>query len=170
MDNGARRHDRGQGGGMRLIVALVVLAGLGSGPVPATAADYSAVRRGDVLGALEVLHDWDERRARAWANSDEVALRSLYVRGSAAARSDVRLLRSYTARGLVVRRMVTQVFGVRVLTREPGRLAIRVRDRVAGGLVDTGERDVALPSTRPATRRIELRQVAGTWKVVAVTR
>lgn len=155
---------------MRLVVALVVLAGLGGPSVAITPADSSAELRADVIGALEVLHHWDERRARAWAGSDELALRGLYVRGSAAARSDVRLLRSYTARGLVVRRLVTQVFGVRVLRREPGRLAIRVRDRVAGGLVDTGDRDVALPSTRPVTRRIELRRVGGSWRVVAVTR
>ena len=56
----------------------------------------------------------EPRRSRAWAGSDERALAALYVRRSSAARTDVRLLRSYTARGLVVRRIVTQVFGLRV--------------------------------------------------------
>ena len=71
--------------------------------------------RADLVDALEVLHAWDTRRARAWAEADADALRALYVRGSAAGRADVRLLRAYAARGLVVRRLVTQVFAVRVL-------------------------------------------------------
>jgi hypothetical protein len=151
---------------MRLVVVLVVLAAL-AGPAASAAGPD---RRTDVVEALGVLHDWDTRRARAWANSDEKGLRSLYLPGSAAARADVRLLRSYTARGLVVRRLVTQVFGVRVLRRERGRVVIRVLDRFAGGQVTDGDRTRALPSSRPVLRRIELRRAAGHWKVASVGR
>ena len=75
------------------------------------------------------------------------------------------LLRAYTARGLVVRRLVTQVFGVVVLRRDPQRLVLLVRDRVAGGVVDDHGREVALASTRPVVRRLEFRHVGGTWRL-----
>ena len=155
---------------MRPIVLLVVLAALVAPSASAAGARPTSMDRIGVRHALAVLHDWDDRRARAWARADESALRALYVAGSDAARSDVRLLRSYTARGLVVRRLVTQVFGVRVLRREGGTVVIRVLDRVAGGLVADGDTEVTLGSSRPALRRIEFSRVSGTWKVASVTR
>lgn len=155
---------------MRLCVLLVLLV-TSTVPSPAAAAaqDRVAAPRVDVRRALAVLHGWDQERELAWAADDETALRNLYVPGSAAARADVRLLRSYTARGLVVRRLVTQVFGVRVLRSTADRIDVRVLDRVAGGEVVTGHRVLPLPSTRPALRRIVLRRVAATWQVVRVT-
>src|SRR4051794_14158665 len=89
-----------------LLVALVL-------PVPAEAAP-----RPGLLAALDVLHGWDDRRAEAWAGADESALRSLYLPGSAAGQADVGMLRAYEQRGVVVRRLVTQVFAVRVLRRD----------------------------------------------------
>ena len=169
MDNGAETRKRRQGGGVRLLVILVVLAVLAGPAASATRTRSVPGDRADLRHALAVLHRWDDRRAQAWAESDVSALRSLYVSHSTAARSDVRLLRSYTARGLVVRRIVTQVFGVRVLRSSPDRLVIRVLDRVAGGQVDEGGRVLALPSSRPAVRRIVLDRVRGTWRVAAVT-
>jgi hypothetical protein len=158
---------------MRLLVILVVLAALAGQPASATGAGPTprpvTGGREELRHALAVLHDWDDRRARAWAESDVSALRSFYVSHSTAARSDVRLLRSYTARGFVVRRIVTQVFGVRVLRSTPDRLVIRVLDRVAGGQVDQGDRLLALPSSRPAVRRIVLARERGAWRVAAVT-
>ncbi len=148
---------------MRLLLVLVVLVAVTVPSTPALDARPVAASRADVLHALEVLHGWDDRRTRAWSKSDPSALRSLYVPRSAAARSDVRLLRAYTARGLVVRRMVTQVFGVVVLRRDPDRLVLRVRDRVAGGIVVRRGRVWALPSTRPVVRRLEFRLVGGAW-------
>ena len=155
---------------MRPIVLLVVLAALVAPSASAAGPRPTSAARVGVRHALTVLHGWDDRRARAWARSDESAVRALYVAGSDAARSDVRLLRSYTARGLVVRRLVTQVFGVRVLRRDRGIIVVRVLDRVAGGLVVDGDTEVALPSSRPALRRIEFRRVSGAWRVAAVTR
>jgi hypothetical protein len=154
---------------MRLLVLLVVLAVLAAPPASATRAGLVTGDREDLRHALAVLHGWDDRRARAWAESDVSALRSLYVSHSTAARSDLRLLRSYTARGFVVRRIVTQVFGVRVLRSTPGRLVIRVLDRVAGGEVDDGHGVLALPSSRPVVRRIVLARERGAWRVAAVT-
>ncbi len=148
-----------------LVAQLVLLAPVARGEVGPT--EPTRVRTG-VRAGLAVLHQWDERRARAWAEIDEQALRSLYLSGSAAARSDVRLLRSYTKQGLVVRRMVTQVFGVTILRQERNHLVLRVRDRVAGGVVDAGDHEVALPSTRPVVRRLELRRVDGHWRLVTV--
>ena len=155
---------------MRLVPVMMAALILLLGPSAPSAGAAAELPRASVTEALDVLHGWDARRARAWAQADADALRSLYLPGSSAARSDVQLLRSYEARGLVVRRMVTQVFGIRVLRRQPGRLTIRVLDRVAGGRVDDGDRVLALPSSRPTARRIELWRVQGTWKVSAVGR
>jgi len=155
---------------MRLFPLVVAVVLLLQGPSTRPADAETGHSRAEVAEALEVLHDWDARRAQAWARSDARQLRSLYLPGSSAARSDVRLLRSYEASGLVVRRIVTQVFGVRVLRRQAGRLTMRVPDRVAGGRVDDGGRELALPSSRPDVRRIDLRRVGGTWRVASVGR
>ncbi len=113
----------------------------------------------------DVLHEWDARRQAAWASSDEHALRSLYVPGSSAGRHDVELLRAYDARGLVVRRIVTQVFELRTLASSSRMLRIRIVDRVAGGVID----DRPLGTTPPAARVIEFRRVGDAWRVVSVT-
>ena len=155
---------------MRLFPVVMAALVLLIGPSAPSADAGTEHPRASVAKALDVLHGWDARRALAWAQADPRELRSLYLPGSSAARSDVRLLRSYQARGLVVRRMVTQIFGIRVLRRQPGRLTIRILDRVAGGRVGDGGRGMALPSSRPAVRRIELRRIAGTWKVATVGR
>lgn len=148
---------------MRILVVVPLLVAL---VLPAPAA---ATPRADVGHALEVLHAWDARRAAAWAGSDVDALRSLYVSGSGAGRVDARLLRSYQARGFVVRRLVTQVFAVRVLHRDPKSLRLRVFDRVAGGRLIGDGRARPLPSTPPAVRTLELRLVSGRWRVESVS-
>jgi hypothetical protein len=153
---------------VRFLVLLGLLVSLVAGGPVATAAQGPAPRR-DLVEALEVLHGWDARREQAWAAADERALRSLYVRGSAAGRADVRLLRDYTGHGLVVRRIMTQVFAVTVLEREARMLRLNVFDRVAGGqLLHRGD---ALPlgSSEPATRTVELRSVSGRWLVVSIS-
>jgi len=135
---------------------------------PAPKTSVAATRTG-LVDALEVLHDWDTRRARAWAESDPDALRALYAPGSAAGRADVRLMRAYRARGLVVRRLVTQVFAVRLLRSDGSSLRLRVFDRVAGGeVLEHG--DVApLRSSRPVTRSISFRREAGIWRVSGIS-
>jgi hypothetical protein len=125
--------------------------------------------RADLVRALEVLHEWDARRARAWQLVDSRALRALYVTGSGAERADLRLLRAYRSRGLVVRRLVTQVFGVRVVRHDTQLIRLRVLDRVAGGEVVQAGHARALPSSRPAARTIVFRLVSGSWRVAGVT-
>jgi hypothetical protein len=148
---------------MRILAAVALLASLVL-PAPAQAGSRSGL-----VGALRVLHSWDARRAEAWAGSDVVALRSLYVGGSAAGRADVRLLRAYTARGCVVRRLVTQVFALDVLHGDRRTLRLRVFDRVAGGEVVCAGDAEALSSTPPVVRVVELRQTSGRWRVESVS-
>lgn len=128
-----------------------------------------APRRADLVEALEVLHEWDARRARAWAAVDAAALRSLYVPGSGAGRADLRLLRAYADRGVVVRRIVTQVFAVQVLRSDAPVMRLRVFDRVAGGEVMHAGHEEALGSSRPAIRAVELRPGPVGWRVASVS-
>ena len=111
-----------------LVAVGLVQAGIGHEPAP-SATPASAPARSQ---ALDVLHGWDDSRSDAWATGDVSALRRLYVAGSAAGRADVRLLRRYLARGLVVRQLRMQVFAVHVVRRDVGILRVRVTDRVAG--------------------------------------
>jgi hypothetical protein len=138
--------------------------GLGHEPAP-TAVPASAPARSP---ALDVLHGWDEARSHAWATGDVAGLRRLYVAGSAAGRADVRLLRRYLARGLVVRQLRMQVFAVHVMRRDDGVLRMRVTDRVAGGVAVTGRQRLRLPADRPTAHTIVLRRVAGAWRVASV--
>jgi hypothetical protein len=161
---------------MRFLTALPLLLALAtpvSAPVSAMVSappvETTTSPRSEVADALDVLHIWDSRRARAWAEMDSGALRSLYVHGSEAGRADVRLLRDYAARGLVVRRLVTQVFAVGVLHRNSTTVRLRVFDRVAGGEVVHDGHTVALRSSRPVTRTVTLRRVAGSWHVAGVS-
>jgi hypothetical protein len=153
---------------MRFLAALPLVLTL-LVPAPSVGAPGPGPPRHELTVALGVLHEWDDRRARAWAAGDTATLRSLYVAGSVAARSDVRLLRAYTARGLVVRRLVTQVFAVRVLEAGPATLRLAVFDRVAGGVVDDGAGEATLPSSRPARRTVSFRVEQGSWRVAAVS-
>ena len=139
-------------------------AGIGHEPPP-TAVPASAPARSPVL---DVLHGWDGARSRAWATGDVAALRRLYVAGSAAGRADIRLLRRYLARGLVVRRLRMQVFSVQVMQRADGILRFRVTDRVAGGVAVAGRQRLRLPVDRPTARTVVLRRVAGEWRVASV--
>ena len=122
-----------------------------------------------LLSAASVLHGWDARREHAWAASDPAALRALYVPGSVAATRDVRLLRAYDERGLVVRRIVTQVFALQVVDSSRRRITINVVDRVAGGVVGDAVGNRPLGSTPPSARLIRFRRVDGVWRVVSVT-
>lgn len=165
-----------------LVTAGLLLVGLAAAPAPGpgavldagsaglvAAADLSPHRRDGLREALAVLRRWDTRREQAWRNRDAEALAVLYVPGSEAARSDLRLLRSYTSRGLVVRRMQTQLLAIEVLRRSPTAIRVRVLDRVAGGEVTAGDRRMSLRGTRPVAHTIDLRRVGGRWRVGSVS-
>ena len=158
---------------MRILAVLPLLASLcapAAQPAARPVAEArSAISGSELVEALEVLHEWDVRRARAWARADLDALGALYVRRSEAGRADVQMLRAYRAHGLVVRRLVTQVFSVRVLHRNRTALRVRVFDRVAGGeVLDHGEAE-SLRSSPPVTRTITFRRDAGDWRVAEVS-
>lgn len=117
--------------------------------------------------AVEVLREWDEERAAAYASGSVGELRDLYV-GSAGA-SDVDLLRSYLRRGYRVEGIRMQLLTVSVRAHRPGSWLLRVTDRLAGGVaVGYGER-VALPRDRASVRMVRLvRGADGRWRVRSV--
>src|SRR4051794_18941641 len=119
------------------------------------------------LPAAAVLRAWDRRRAEAYAAGSPGRLRTLYVRGAGS--SDVHLLDDYRSRGWRVVAMRMQVLAVAVASREPGRLRLRVTDRLAGAVaVRAGER-VRLPRDRASTRMVTLvRGGDGVWRAAAV--
>ena len=86
--------------------------------------------------------------------------------------ADVRLLRRYLARGLVVRGLRMQVLRARVLVARPGRLVLEVTDRLAGATaarVDEEGVGRTLPADGPTTRRLVLRRDAGDWRMARVS-
>ncbi len=121
--------------------------------------------------ASDVLRAWDRARSRAFADGDLAALRRLYVPGSTAGTSDVRLLRAYLDRGLHVEGMQMQLLALEVLARTPARLRLLVTDRLAEAVaVGEGVRR-ALPSDRASTRVVVLRRTedGGEWRVASVS-
>jgi hypothetical protein len=151
--------------GVLAALAAVALVRLGSADHREPLRPVSAPARSAVL---DVLHDWDRSRAQAWEAGDPAALRRLYVTGSSAGRADVRLLRRYVARGLVVRRMTVQVLAVRVLDAGVRRIRLVVTDRLAGGVAVAGDHQVRLPGDAVSSRRLVLRRVSVGWRMASV--
>lgn len=118
------------------------------------------------VSPVAVLHGWDEQRADAWAAADVPALRALYAPGSVAGRRDVAMLRSWSARGLRVDGLRTQLLDVDVRRRTPDRLVLAVTDRLASGVAEPA--GLALPRDRPSRHVVVLRVVEGEWRVSAV--
>jgi hypothetical protein len=135
---------------------------------PASSASASSAPRPDRSGPAAVLGAWDERRSVAWAEGDAGALERLYADGSGAGAADVRLLRDYVRRGLRVEGMTTQVLGLRVAARSPGRLELVVTDRVVGAEAVGRGAPVSLPVDRPSTRRVALVRTGAGWVVAEV--
>lgn len=147
---------------IRLLVLVLAAALLGCPPAAAVQPEARTLR------AIGVLHAWDARREAAWGRSDEAALARLYAPGSTAARADVGLLRRYTARGLVVRRLRMQVFRVEVLASGRGHVVLRLVDRLAGGTVEGHGRCTLLDPELPRRHVVELRRTAEGWVMVRV--
>ena len=160
------------------ILLVVLLALVGAGLVVAVVrvgAAPSAVRGRATaavptdLPAAEVLRSWDAQRAAAYAAGSVPMLRDLYVTGSRAGRSDVRLLRRWTGRGLRVEGMRTQVLGMQVLSRGDDRLVLRVTDRLVAATAVGAAGTTPLPRDRADTRVLTLRRGSdGAWRVAAV--
>jgi hypothetical protein len=152
-------------------LALVLVVVRHGDRPPGREAPAVPVAAGRVVGvpAADVLRAWDEQRAAAYAAGSVRQLRQLYVGGSAAARSDVRMLQAYLERGLVVEGMRTQVLALRVVEERPGRLRLEVTDRLTGASAVGSGRRVPLPRDQPDTRRVTLlRGGDGAWRVSVV--
>jgi hypothetical protein len=141
-----------------LAVVVSVLAPPPDGRAPADATP----------AAVRVLHDWDARRAAAWAHGDPGALRSLYVAGSCSRRADRAALTAYAGRGLRVPGLRFQVASVDVLARSPGRLVLAVTDRLVTAVAVGDGARWRLPADRWSSRVVSLRRVGGAWRVVEV--
>lgn len=118
--------------------------------------------------AADVLRDWDRRRAAAWASGDAGALAALYVPGASAGRADVAMLTAWTARGLAVDELTTQLLAVQVRARGRSRWVLRVRDRVTGAVAAGAGRAQPLPGGTTSERDVVLRMVGGDWLVASV--
>lgn len=158
-----------------LLVVLLALVGAGlvvavvrvGGPNAVSGRPTAALPTD--LPAAEVLRSWDAQRSAAYAAGSVPMLRDLYVTGSRAGRSDVRLLRRWTGRGLRVEGMRTQVLGMQVLTRGDDRLVLRVTDRLVAATAVGAAGTTPLPRDRADTRVLTLRRGSdGAWRVAAV--
>jgi hypothetical protein len=133
--------------------------------------DWDSTARG-VRRAARVLHGWDADRAAAYARGDPSTLRRLYLPGSRAGVRDVRVLRVYAERGLVVRGLRTQVLALHVRSASRTRLELEVTDRLVGGRAverrSSGDAGVSLPSDVPTTRVLVLRRESGEWRMRSV--
>jgi hypothetical protein len=163
----------------RSVVALVAsVAALGVAlvvdgdrdPGPARAQPVAQEAPPVTSGPREVLRQWDDARAAAWAAGDPAALAAAYTPGSVAGRHDVARLRAWRERGWRVEMLRTQVGGLRVVRESPRELVLLVADRVAGGVaVRPGTAPLALPRDRWDTRELVLRRVDGRWRLASVT-
>ncbi len=120
----------------------------------------------ETAAALEVLRDWDSRRADAYAGGSLETLRDLYVPGSTAGAADLRLLRLYRSRGLRVAGLRMQLLAVAVTARRPDRWTLRVTDRLAGGVAVHGSQRAPLPRDTTGTEVVTLvRGGDGRWRL-----
>jgi hypothetical protein len=142
--------------------ATLAPAALDPSPVTARTPDRPPVR------AVEVLEKWDRARAAAYSSGDVPALRRLYVAGAPPGRHDVRMLREYVERGLVVRDLVLQRSEVEVLSSAGRRLRVAVTERLAAATVVAADGEVALPADRLERRVVTLLRRGERWQVAAV--
>lgn len=149
-----------------IVWAVVVLC---TDEPPAAPAARGVVATPMDLPAAQVLRHWDARRAAAYAAGSSRLLADLYVDGSRAGASDVRLLRAYRARGWRVTGMRMQVLAIRVLERRSEHLRVEVTDRLEHAVAVRDGQRVVLPRDRSSTRRISFERGADAeWRVAAV--
>lgn len=122
------------------------------------------------LPAIDVLHRWDTRRARAWSDGDVPALRLLYAPGSRTGRRDAAALRAYADRGLRVTGVRMQLLAVELRSATVDSMSLLVTDRMTRAVARGGGRPVVLPRDEPSTWRVSLRRLAGEWQVAEVRR
>lgn len=156
------------------LLALATLVGCAGGGPPPPVGPSSPVAMVDRPPPAEhraavVLREWDQRRARAYASGSVADLRALYAEDAPAGRRDVRLLRGYLDRGLVVLGLRVQVLALDVLRDAGPVLRVRVTDRVVGAEAMGPSGVLPLPRDSPSTRTVTMRESAGGWVVVSVS-
>jgi hypothetical protein len=139
-------------------------------PPPGTPIGAAVARSQGEPNWVDVLAGLDAARSAAFGSGDRAALREVYVGGSPALETEARLIRRYAREGLRVEGLLMDVGDVRLLEARRDRVVLRVRDRVAGGaLVDAAGSESELAEDAWSSHRITLRQVAGGWRIAAVT-
>lgn len=152
------------------VTLVAVLAGVTSlrdapgAPVPRSVASPVPA----AVPAIDVLHQWDLRRSRAWAEGDARGLRLLYARGSRTGRRDAAALTSYVDRGLRVTGLRMQLLAVELRSATANAMVLLVTDRMTRAVARGGGRPVVLPRDEPTTWRVSLRRRAGEWRVVEI--
>jgi len=128
------------------------------------AAVGSEVPRAEPEG-VRLLRAWDAKRSRAYATGDDAALADLYVRGSDTGRADRAVLRGYRQRGLVVKRMRTQLLRATVVRESELRVVLLVTDVLTDAVAVDGAERWPLPRDQPSTRRVVLVAPHDVWLV-----
>jgi hypothetical protein len=150
------------------VAAVTLLPGHDPRPVTEPARTAAAARPADVP-VVALLRRWDERRAEAYASGSLRRLADLYVARSGVGAADLRVLRSYRARGWRVVGMRMQLLAVRVLEHRARRLVVEVTDRLDGGVAVRRGHRLVLPRDESSSWRITLVRAAdGRWRVAAV--
>ncbi len=154
---------------VRSLLVIVLLTAVGA-PTQALPAPRAVDRDPQAVRVSRILGRWLDERASAYASTDVRAARSLYTRASRAGIADAAMLRAYADRGLVVRRLTTQILSVELLDREGRLLRLGVEARFAGGMVRAGQARQPLPSGGVTRRVVTMVHVDGRWLVRGVRR
>ena len=155
--------------GLTLVAVLAGVTAVPDRPAPPVPRPVSA-QLPAAVAAIDVLRDWDERRARAWAEGDVPGLRRLYTPGSRTGRHDRAALTAYVDRGLRVTGLRMQLVAVEVERSGADALALVVTDRMTRAVARGGAETVVLPRDQASTWRVSLRRTAGEWRVAEVRR
>ncbi|MEI2810884.1 MAG: hypothetical protein V9F00_12020 [Nocardioides sp.] len=157
---------------VRLVLAIVAALAVGSiwwlVPRGAAGDPQPGPQPSQEARALAILRAWDDARAAAYASGDLVALKALYIPGSAVGRRDQRVLRDYRARGLRVEGMQTQILELRILHTSEDRLELAVTDRLAGAVAVGESGRWRLPRDVASAQRVVLVRARGQWLVASV--
>lgn len=149
-------------------VVVVVRAAQQPPPLVRGPGSEALVAPAPEVRASAVLAEWDAARAEAWAAGDVRRLGDLYTSDSVAGRRDRAMLRSWLARGLVVRGLTTQVLALEEVHRRAGTWVLRVTDRVAAGTAVGRSTSQSLPQDTATSTTVTMRRVSGQWLVSSV--
>lgn len=119
----------------------------------------------------QMLTALDERRERAYVTARPGLLADVYAPASSMLRADQATLDAWSARGITVSEPRLDLLDLEV--RHVGRRSARLRvvDRLAPMTATLpGGRTVSLPRDRATARLIELRRVAGQWRIASSRR